>query len=68
MTVLFVIPVNERLTKGSCILNGAESVRKLGAVFERLKLGFRIRIVIAHMGTTMGFCDTHIRKEMGNNL
>ena len=68
MMMIFVIPFKEMLTKGSCILNGAESVRKLGAVFQRLELRFGIRIVIAHMGTTMGFCDTQIRKEMGNNL
>ena len=68
MTMFFVIPVKKRLTKGSCILNGTESAWKLRAVFQRLELRFGIRVVIAHMGTTMGFCDTQIRKEMGNNL
>ena len=68
MAMLFVIPVKERLTKGPGILYRAESLRKPGAVLQCLELGFGVRIVIADMGSAMGFGDAHICKEMGYSL
>jgi hypothetical protein len=44
--VVVVVPGEEALTKGTCILDGAESVGELGPIFEGLELALRIWIGI----------------------
>jgi len=66
--MLLVVPGKESLTEDSCILDGAKPFRELRAIFQGLELGFRIRIVIAHMGSAVGFGDPKICKEMSHCL
>ena len=68
MTMHFVIPVKERLTKGPGILNGAGSLRKLGAILQGLELGFGIRVVIADMGAAVSFGHPEIGQELRNDF
>ena len=64
MAMLCVIPGKEGLTKGSGILNGAEPFVELWAVLERFELGFRVRVVVAHVWAAMGFAYPQIAKKM----
>ena len=68
MTVLFVIPAKENLTKVPRILNGTKPLRKRWTIFQRLELGFGIRIIIADMGSAVCFGYSQISKEMSNDL
>jgi hypothetical protein len=63
MVMLDVIPTEEGLAKSPSILQTAESLRKIGAVLESLKLGFGIRIVIPSMGPTVRLGHPQIRKQ-----
>ena len=56
--VLAVIPTKKALTVRACILDRPEAIGKLGSVFERLELAFRVRIVIRDMGPTVGLGDS----------
>ena len=44
--VVVVVPGEEALAEGACVLDGAESIRELGSVFESLELAFRIWVVV----------------------
>ena len=68
MTVLFVVPGEESMAKGSGILYRAEPLWELGAVLQGLELGFRVRVVIAHVGSTVRFGHAQIGKQMGHRL
>ena len=46
MTMLLVVPVEELLAEGAAVLDAAESVRELRAIFHGAQLAFRIRVVI----------------------
>jgi len=68
MTMLIVVPAKELVTKDPGILDGAEPLRELRAVFQGLELGLGVGIVIAHMGSTVRFGHAQIGKEMGHRL
>jgi len=42
MTMLLVVPVEELLAEGAAVLDAAESVRDLRAIFHGAKLAFRM--------------------------
>src|ERR1035437_10898656 len=44
--VVVVVPREEALAKGACVLDGAEAIGELGSILEGLELAFRIWIVI----------------------
>jgi len=68
MTMLFVIPIKKYLTKGSGILNRTKAFRELRTILQRLELGFRVWVVIAHMWSAVGFSYPQIAEKMCNHL
>src|ERR1019366_10920 len=44
--MVVVVPGEEALAKGTCVLDGAESIRKLRSVLESLELAFRIWVLV----------------------
>ena len=61
MMMLLVIPKEKVLAESPAILNGPKPLRELRAVLERPELGFRVRVVIADMRTTVGFRHPQVR-------
>jgi len=68
MLVLTVVPREEAAAKAPGILSRAEPFGKVRAIFERLKLRFRIRVVIGRMGPRVSFGDAQIRQEERHGL
>ena len=52
--MLVVVPAEEGAAEGPGVLQGAESVREAGVVFERLELGLRVGIVVADLRPAVG--------------
>jgi hypothetical protein len=52
-----VVPGEELLAVGARIFDASESLREIGAAFERLELGFRERIVVRDVGPAVGSGD-----------
>src|ERR1035438_10209984 len=61
--VLVVVPGKEALTKGTCVLDGAESVGELGPVLESLELALRVWVVVRDMRSAMGFSHAQISQH-----
>ena len=68
MAMLFVIPVEEVLAKGSTVLDAAEASRELRAVLEGLELGLRIGVVVADVRPAVGFGDPQVGQHLGYEL
>ena len=49
--MVVVIPIEKSTAESSAMLYGAESFRKLGAVFQGLELCFGVRIIVGDVGT-----------------
>mgnify|MGYP003425331205 CR=1 FL=1 len=64
MAMLFVVPVEEELAKGSTVLDTAEVTRELRAVLEGFELGLGKRVVIADMRPAVAFNDAQIAKKL----
>jgi hypothetical protein len=60
MTMLVVVPNKERVAESAGVLKGAETIRKLGAVFHGAELAFGIRIVVGSVGPAVGLGDAEI--------
>src|SRR5665213_472351 len=50
--VFVVVPGEEALAKGTCILDGSESVGELGPVFESFELTLRVWVVVGDVWPT----------------
>jgi len=61
MVMLGVIPTEEGLAKSPGVLQAAEPLREIRAVFEGFKLSFRIGVVITRMGPTVRLGHPQIR-------
>ncbi len=61
MTVLLVVPFEKSSAKSPGIFYAPKALRKFRTVFQRLKLGFRIGIVIARMRPAVALCHAKIR-------
>ena len=68
MMVLVVVPGEEPLTKGARILDGAESVRELGAILQGAKMTLRIWIVVGDVRPRVGLGDAEIGQKEGHGL
>ncbi len=68
MTMLFVIPAEKSLAEGSGILNTAEPLRELWTILQGFELGFRVRVVVAHVRSAVGFGYSQIAEKMCNYL
>ncbi len=66
--MFFVIPVEKKLTKYSRILNRTEAFRELRTILQRFELGFRVRVVVAHVRAAVGFGYPQIAEKMRNGL
>jgi hypothetical protein len=55
-----VVPEKEFLAVGAGILDAAETLGKVGAIFERFELGFGVRIVIRDVWPAVGLGDLQI--------
>ena len=61
--VFMVIPGEESLAKGACVLDGAESVGELGPIFEGLELAFRIWIVIRDVSEVVSVGVSRVSRQ-----
>ena len=52
--VFVVVPGEEALAKGTCILDGSESVGELGPVFESFELTLRVWVVVGESVQSCG--------------
>jgi len=68
MAMFGVIPRKELLAKSAPILDGAEAVGKTRAILQRLKLRFRIRIIIGYMRAAVTLCNAEIRQQQSTGL
>ena len=68
VTVVVVVPNEERLAEGAAVLNAAEAIRKLGTILHGVELAFRIRIVVGGVGPAVGFGDAEIGQQEGHRL
>src|ERR1035438_5101442 len=68
MTMLPVVTNEKRLAESTGVLNRAEAIRKLGAVFHGAELAFRVRIVVGSVGPAVGFGDAEIGQQKGHRL
>ncbi len=66
--MFFVVPAEEIDGEGSGIVDGAETIREAGAVFQGTELAFRIRIVIRDVGTAVRFRDPQIAEQESKGL
>ena len=63
-----VVPGKERQAKGTCVLDGAEALRKLGPVLEGFELAFRVRIVVRDVRSAMRFGYAQISHQQRHRL
>src|SRR5665213_1912444 len=68
MAMLFVIPGEELLGKGTGILERPETLRKPGPVFQSPEVAFRIRVVVGDMGATVGLGDAEVGHQKGDGF
>jgi hypothetical protein len=61
--MLSVIPREEDLAEGSCVLHRAEPLWELGAILERLERALRVWIVVRDMWATVGFGNAQISQH-----
>ena len=66
--MLIVIPGEKYLAEGPDVLDTTKTVRKLGAVFHRAELAFRIRIVVGGVGPAMGLGHAQVGQQQGHRL
>jgi hypothetical protein len=57
VAVCAVVPLEELLAVGARILDAAEALGELGAIFKRFELSLGVRIVIGDMGPAVGLGD-----------
>jgi len=58
--VLDVVPGEEDLAEGAGVLDGSETIGKLGPVLQGFELAFREGIVIGDVRAAVGFGDTQV--------
>ena len=68
VTVLGVVPRKEGAAECGGLLDAAEPTRKAGMVFEGLELGFRERVVIAHLGAAQRARDLSCAALYGTGI
>jgi len=68
MAVFIVVPGEEELGMDAAILDAAEAVGEIGAVFHRTKLTFRIRIIVGDIRAAVGLNDAEIRQQESDRL
>ena len=68
VAVVVVVPTEESSTVGTGIFEAAEAVGEVWSVLEGAELRFRIAIVIAHVGSAVGFGDPEVGQQMGQRL
>src|SRR5581483_9948237 len=68
MAVLAVVPVEEPPAEVARVLEGAEAVRELRSILERLELRLRVRVVVGDVGPAVRLGDAEIREEKPDGL
>src|SRR3954453_3015110 len=68
MAMVAVIPAEEASAERAAIFNPAKTLREPWPVFERLKLGFGIRIIVGAMRTRVAPGDAQIGHEQRHGL
>ena len=63
VVVLEVVPVEEVLAEASSVLRGAEAVREVRPVLQRLELALRVRVVVRDVGSRVGLRDAQIGEQ-----
>ena len=66
--VLIVVPVEVTATKADRILDGTEPFRKLRAVFQRLELRLRVRVIVGNVRPAEASRDLQIDEELPHRL
>jgi len=62
--VFAVVPAKECATELFGVLNTAKAFGKFRAALQGLEMGFRVRIIVAHMRAAVGFGDTQLRQQL----
>ena len=63
MPMLGVVPAKEIRAVRSCVFEGAEALRKIRPVLERLELGLRVRIIVRDVRPRVRLRHTEIGEE-----
>ena len=66
--MLCVVPGEESLAVGACILKTAETPREVRAVFHRLELRFRVWVVVRNVRSAVAFGDVQVHQQDGHRL
>ena len=66
--MIVVVPIEEALAVGLCILEGAKVPGEVGAVLQGLEVGLGVGVIVAYMGAGVGLCDPKISHEESNGL
>jgi hypothetical protein len=68
VTVLVVVPVEERAAVGAAVLGGSEALGKVGPVLERLELGLGEWVVVRDVRPRVALRDAEVGVQMRNRL
>lgn len=68
MLVFAVVPAKECAAELFGVLYAAKAFGKFRAVLQGLEVGFRVRIIITHMRTAVGFGDAQVSQQVGHQL
>src|ERR1035438_7859150 len=63
VTMIVVVPGKEDLAESPAVLDAAEPVGKLGAVFHGAELAFRVRIIVGCVGSAVGLGHAEISQK-----
>lgn len=63
VAVIVVVPGEEDLAECPAVLDAAEPIGKLGAVFRGAELAFRVRIIVGRVGSAVGLGHTEISQK-----
>ena len=68
VSVLVVVPGKEGLAERACILDTAETIGKLGAVFHGAEMAFRVGVVVGGVRPAVGFGDAEIGQQQSHGF
>ncbi len=66
--MLLIVPSEEVNGKSPSVLNTAETSGVFWAVLHGLKLAFREWIIIGNVRAAMGFGDSQVSEQLGDNF
>ena len=68
VAMVFVIPLEKLLTEGAAVLDAAEAIRELRAVFHGAEVAFRIGVVVGNIRSAVRLGDAQVGHQKGDRL